>query len=94
MAIAMRPDSDPARAAGVLEAALADVEAAIARDPSTAAHHRRAWDLYRQLGCYDEALAAAQQAVRLAPDSAIAYSELSAAHGCLGDIPAMRTAAE
>ncbi|HTC10912.1 MAG TPA: tetratricopeptide repeat protein [Acetobacteraceae bacterium] len=67
MAIAMTRQSDPARAAGLLEATLTDVEAAIAQDPNTAAHYRRAWDLYRQLGRYDEALAAAQRAVHLAP---------------------------
>ena len=94
MAIAMTHKSNPARAAGLREAALTDVEVAIARDPNTAAHYRRAWDLYRQLGRYNEALAAAQRAVHLAPDRAIAHSELSAAHGCVGDIGAMRAAAE
>jgi hypothetical protein len=94
MAIAMTSETHPARATEGLEAALADTEAAIARDPTALAPHRRAWDLYRQLGRYDAALTAAQRAVRVAPDSAIAHSELSAAYGCLGDIPAMRAAAE
>lgn len=94
MAIAMTSETRPVPTTEALEAALADVEAAIARDPNSLAHHRRAWDLYRQLGRYGEALAAAQHAVRVAPNSAVAHSELSAAYGCLGDIPAMRAAAE
>jgi hypothetical protein len=94
MAITMAREISPTADTEELHAALAQAQAAMARDPDSAAPHRRAWDLYRQLGRYPDALAAARQAVRLAPGNAAAHNELAAAYGCLGDIAAMRAAAE
>lgn len=77
-----------------LEAALAQTQAAIARNPDTVALHRHAWDLYRRLGRYHDSLAAARRAVDLAPGDAMAHTELAAAYGALGDTAAMRAATE
>lgn len=69
---------------GRLEAALADVEAALAASPEEAALHGTRGNLLLRLGRPAEALAAHDRAVALAPEDPLAYYNRAFSHRALG----------
>jgi Tfp pilus assembly protein PilF len=72
---------------GDKEAAVANLEEALALDPNFALAHGMLAKLYADLAVADKAIAHAQKVVELEPDDAFSYTALSVIYQRCGRIP-------